>query len=129
MPSVRIVSRVNPSEDPEKVSTAILNVFPDAVIETEWGYARGESRSLDNFGLMIRRQKMLDTTRAVLLRGMSGDRTRFLLNKQVAFAGKISFCDRGQVLGPIEVTVTDEGIEALIDRTAPGTVDGVEVRD
>ncbi|MDD4185372.1 MAG: RNA-binding domain-containing protein [Candidatus Methanomethylophilaceae archaeon] len=129
MPSVRIVSRVNPSEDPDKVREAILQVFPDAVVETDGGYARGEAQSLGNFGLMIRRQKILDTARAILFKGMSGDRTRFLLNKQVAFVGKISFCDRGHVLGPIEVTVTDPEIEALIDRTAPTTVDGMEVRN
>lgn len=129
MPSVRIISQVNPSEDPDKVRTAILNIFPDASVETDGGYARGETQSLDNFGSMIRRQKILDTARSVLFKGRSGDRTRFLLNKQVAFTGKISFCDKSQVLGPIEVTVTDPEIEALIDKTAPRTEDGVEVRN
>lgn len=128
MPSVRIITQINPSEDPESVRKAVLNIFPDARIEAGDGYLRGESDSLETFGTMIRRQKILDTARSVLLKGKSGDRTRFLLNKQVAFVGKVSFCDRSQMLGPIEVTVMDEDIEALIDRTAPGTVDGVEVK-
>jgi hypothetical protein len=41
--------------------------------------------------------------------------------------GKLSFVEEQAPLGGIEVTIEDEGIEALIDRVAPVTVDGVEV--
>lgn len=50
------------------------------------------------------------------------------LNKQVATVGKVSFADRRPVLGAIEVSVEDDGLEQLIDRVAPMTVDGEEVK-
>ena len=37
MPSVRIISQVNPSEDQDKVRTAIMNIFQDASVETAGG--------------------------------------------------------------------------------------------
>ena len=74
-----------------------------------------------------RKQKILDTTRSVMIRGKRGDRTRFFLNKQVAFVGKISFCEEKTILGTIKVLVIDDDIDALIDRVAPVTVDGEEV--
>ena len=63
-----------------------------------------------------------------MLSNVRGNSTRMSLNKQVATVGKVSFTDRRPVLGAIEVTVKDDDIEALIDRVAPMTVDGEEVR-
>ena len=62
-----------------------------------------------------------------ILEMSDGDRTRFFLNKQVAFVGKISFCEEKTILGTIKVLVIDEDIDALIDKVAPVTVDGEEV--
>ena len=72
----------------------------------------------------------LDTTRSQMLAGMRRNsvKTRFNLNKQVATVGKVSFVDYRTALGTIEVTVEDEDLEALIDRVAPVTVDGEEVK-
>lgn len=127
MATVNIFCQVNPSEDPEKVRAAVLSIFPDAELEETNRGLRGTA-SLDRFSKIIRRQKILDATRGVMLSGMKGDTTRFSLNKQVATVGKVSFADRRPVLGAIEVTVTDDQLEALIDRVAPVTVDGEEVR-
>ena len=103
MPTVSIVCPVYPSEDPDKVRSAIEKLFPDAVIEE-------------------------DATRSVLYRGKKGsDRTVFHLNKQVAFMGKVSFSEPKAILGTIKVTVEEPDILALIDKVAPETVDGEEV--
>ncbi len=51
-----------------------------------------------------------------------------MLNKQVATVGKVSFADRNPVLGAIEVFVEDDDLLGLIDRVAPITVDGEEVK-
>lgn len=127
MVSVEISCPIYPSEDPEKVKTAVMRIFPDAVLEeTENGLA-GTAGSLDHFSKQIRKQKILDTTRSVLIRGQRGDRTRFFLNKQVAFVGKISFCEEKTILGTIKAVVIDEDLENLIDKVAPETVDGEEV--
>ena len=128
MTSVRIICPVNPSEDPEKVLAAVKAVFPDADLELgENGY-EGTASSLDGFGRLIRRQKILDASRSILLKNMHGSTTRMSLNKQVATVGKVSFADRNPVLGAIDVTVEDDDLEALIDRVAPMTVDGEEVK-
>ncbi len=127
MPSIEIFCPVFPSEDPEKVRTAILKVFPDAELETGEDEIKGRTDNLDRFSKQIRKQKILDTTRSVMVHGKRGDRTRFFLNKQVAFVGKVSFCEERTILGTIKVVVTDEDIDGLIDRVAPITVDGEEV--
>ena len=127
MPSVEIFCPVFPSEDPEKVKTAILKVFPNAELEETDNEIKGRTDNLDRFSKQIRKQKILDTTRSVMIHGKRGDRTRFFLNKQVAFVGKISFCEEKTILGTIKVVVTDEEMDDLIDRVAPITVDGEEV--
>ena len=127
MPSIEIFCPVFPSEDPEKVRTAILKVFPDAELEMGEDEIKGRTDNLDRFSKQIRKQKILDTTRSVMIHGKRGDRTRFFLNKQVAFVGKVSFCEERTILGTIKVVVTDEDIDGLIDRVAPITVDGEEV--
>lgn len=127
MPTVEISCPVYPSEDPEKVKTAILKVFPNAEIEETDNGFEAVSNDLDRFSKQIRKQKILDTTRSVMIRGKRGDRTRFFMNKQVAFVGKISFCEEKTILGTLKVVVIDEDIDALIDRVAPETVDGEEV--
>ena len=127
MISVKISCPVFPSEDPDKVKEAITKIFPDAEFsENDDGY-ECTAPSLDHFSKQIRKQKILDTTRSVMIRGKRGDRTRFFLNKQVAFVGKISFCEEKTILGTIKVLVIDEDIDALIDKVAPVTVDGEEV--
>ncbi len=117
-----------PSEDPEKVSAAILRIFPDAVLErTEKGF-EGTAGSLNNFSSLIRKQKILDSTRSVMVRAMSDGRTMFFLNKQVATVGKVSFTEERTILGSIRVIVKDPDVQSLIDAVAPVTVDGEEVR-
>lgn len=127
MPSIEITCPVYPSEDPEKVKTAILKVFPNATLEESDMGIKGTTEDLDRFSKQIRKQKILDTTRSVMLHGKRGDRTRIFLNKQVAFVGKVSFCEEKTILGTMKVVIIDEDIDGLIDKVAPVTVDGEEV--
>ena len=126
MTAVRISCPVNPSEDEEKVRSAVLSIFPDAELVLNDGRLEGEA-TLDRFSKAIRRQKILDATRAVMIMNSRGNTTRLSLNKQVATGGKVSFADKRPVLGAIEVTIEDDDLMALIDRVAPITVDGEEV--
>lgn len=129
MLSVKLYCPVYPSEDPEKVKTAILKVFPDAVLEVSEGEIKGTTDNLNKFARQIRKQEILDTTRTLLLKGMKGntDRTLIRLNKQVAFMGRISFSEERTILGTIKVIIEDDELEALIQDVAPETVDGEEV--
>lgn len=126
MTSVRISCPVNPSEDEEKVWSAVLSIFPDTDLTLNDGLLEGEA-TLDKFFKIIRKQKILDVTRAVLIMNVRGNSTRMFLNKQVATVGKVSFADKRPVLGAIQVDIEDENIMELIDRVAPITVDGEEV--
>ena len=126
MTAVRISCPVNPSEDEEKVRSAVLSIFPDAELSLNDGRLEGEA-TLDRFSKAIRRQKILDATRVVMIMNSRGNTTHLSLNKQVATVGKVSFADKRPVLGAIEVTIEDDDLMALIDRVAPITVDGAEV--
>ena len=129
MAKVTVSCPVFPSEDPEKVRAALLKIFPTGEFAIDGERMSGEA-DLENFAALLRSQRILDTARSQMLGGMrrNSDRTRFNLNKQVATVGKVSFVDYRTALGTIEVTVEDEDLRALIDRVAPVTVDGEEVK-
>ncbi len=129
MTKVTVSAPVNPSEDPSKVLEAMLNIFPTGSFEEGDGVISGEA-DLENFSKQIRKQRILDTARSQLQQGAgrSTRKTRFSLNKQVATVGKVSFVNYRIALGTIDVTVEDDDLEALIDRVAPVTVDGEEVK-
>ena len=129
MVSVTVSCPVYPSEDPDKIRTALLNRVPTGEFELTEKEMKGPA-DLDRFSALIRRQKILDTARSQMQRGTRGSSTKtvFSLNKQVATVGKVSFVDYRTVLGTISVCVEDPDIEALIDRVAPMTVNGEEVR-
>jgi len=127
MAKVTVTCPVYPSEDPKKVRDAVARIFPGMELNEVGDNLVGEG-SLDNFSKLIRKQAILDSTRNMLLKGMRGDRTVIHLNKQVATVGKVSFAESRSILGSIDVSIEDEDLEALIDRVAPVTVDGREVR-
>jgi len=129
MPNIRVHCPVFPSEDPEKVVKAVKNIFPDIELNTENNAMTGETATLEHFSEQIRRQRILDTARSVLMKGRRGDeRTIFNMNKQAAFAGKISFTEERTILGTINVTITADNITGFIESLAPPTVNGEEVR-
>lgn len=124
MVKVTAIARWYPTEDVERVSRCLLNIFPQAVIEEGEGNVTAATGDLSWFKELIRNHRILDSTRAVMLRGMAEDGIRLHLNKQAAFVGKISFAEGNAPLGHIEVIISGDGLEALIDDVAPRTVDG-----
>jgi predicted RNA binding protein with dsRBD fold (UPF0201 family) len=54
---------------------------------------------------------------------------QFMLNKQVAAVGKVSFTTGESPLGPIVVTIETPDIERLIDYLAPRTRDGKPIEE
>jgi len=127
MPLVTIRTLLRPTEDPEKVRAAILNLFPESEIAIGQEEVVAKTASLGRFMTMIRNQKILDSVRKTLLSGISAGSTCFSLNKQAAFVKRVSLSEGKAALGNIEVTIEAEDIERLIDEVSPRTVDGVEV--
>ncbi|MHC1679692.1 MAG: RNA-binding domain-containing protein [Methanomassiliicoccales archaeon] len=117
-------ARLYPTEDAERVRRCLLNVFPEAVLEEDEGTIRAKTDDLSRFKEIIRNHRILDSTRAVMVRGMTDDGITFQMNKQAAFVGKISFVEGNAPLGHIEVIINGDALEALIDGVAPQTVDG-----
>ena len=109
-----------PTESLSKVKIAVLNMFPDAVFSREDEVVEAESRSTERVREAIRAQKIRDSARGALFAGMGGGRLRFSLNKQAAFAGRVSFA-AGSPLGDIEVEIEDGDPEARIDMIAEST--------
>jgi hypothetical protein len=113
-----------PTEDLEHVSKALLNLFPEAVVTASEGQVEIRTSDLFRFKQLIRNHKILDSTRAVMLRGVEGQTITFHLNKQAAFVGKISFAEGKVPMGPITVEISVADPEALIDDVAPSTING-----
>lgn len=124
MVEVEAGARLYPTEDAERVRRCLLNIFPEAVLEEDEGTIWARTDDLSRFKEIIRNHRILDSTRAVMLRGMTVDGITFQMNKQAAFVGKISFVEGNAPLGHIEVTIKGDALGALIDGVAPRTIDG-----
>jgi uncharacterized protein len=127
MASVVAKTKVYPTEDPEKVKQALLSIFPGADLQETEVEMVAVTEDLGHFMELVRRQRILDATRAVLIHAIHGSSTQLHLNKQVAYVGKITLVEGRPPLGDIDVTFEDNDIQALIDRMTPRTVDGEEV--
>ena len=127
---ILIEAEVNPTEDIEKVKLAIENVFGTLKYEVKELH-RGKvliARARGTAGLtklynLFRRERIRDAARAVLFEGANEHSITFYLNKQVAYAGHISFCKpvAESPLGPIKVQIKCENPKELIDWLAPKT--------
>ena len=116
---VRARADISPSEDPQKVLEAILNMMPGCTGEIRGRVA--EARSDDMAALdPIRESLVSRQTLGGLRRNMTSNvhdgTTRFLLNRQAAYAGVTAVCDTPEEspLGPIEVEVESRRIDDII---------------
>ena len=127
---ILIEAEVNPTEDIEKVKLAIENVFGTVKYEVKklhrgnllTAKAKGTA-GLTKFYNLLRRERIRDAARTVLFEGANENSVTFYLNKQVAYAGHISFCKPSaeSPLGPIKVQIKCEKPKELIDWLAPKT--------
>ncbi len=117
---IEIFSPVNPSEDPDKVKTAVLNIFPNCKIKVEKfsieGYSN-ELHSLERVYEVIHSMHSQRIYRRMLKKNLENDTTWFYLNKQAAFAKKIAICEKSDEspLGPIKIVLTSTSIDTIID--------------
>jgi len=133
---VKVFAPVNPTEVQEKVEQAILNFFPvslelqdDAIPRL---YGKGDFESLRRLHLRLREERILDTARRIFLNCIEGDAIRFMLNKQVAYIGKLNFPAGEESLGSIDVEISadnEDDLLTIIDWLAPQTEDGKPVME
>jgi hypothetical protein len=127
---VYMEAEINPTESEEKVKQAIENIFGNIETKVQSIYKGGlltaETRSLESLTKLcnlLRRERIRNAARGVLFEGLSGKTISFCLNKQVAFAGHVSFSKEvaESPLGPIKVKIECENPRELIDWLAPKT--------
>jgi predicted RNA binding protein with dsRBD fold (UPF0201 family) len=123
---IEVRTPVRPTEEPERVRKAILNLFPDARIEESPHEMVGVTASLERLRELVRSLQIPDAARGAMLQDVDPDgRTaRFLLGKQAAAAGKPHFGAARGPLGDLEVTVSGDAeheAERAIYRVAPDT--------
>jgi predicted RNA binding protein with dsRBD fold (UPF0201 family) len=127
---VHIEVEVNPTEDTEKVKMAVENIFGAVKFEfkcRKWGTlliadCKGIA-GLTKLHNLLRREKIRDAARKVFFNGLVDNSLTFYLNKQVAYAGHISFSQHTaeSPLGPINVQIRCNKPRELIEWLAPKT--------
>jgi len=128
---IEIETKINPTEDVDKVVQSVKNIFPDAEIQIEGDKLKARAWDLRKLRDLLRRQRILDTARTELIRGRSNNETTIFLNKQIAYIGKVNFADEDAILSPIRVTFKLYGIPfgKFLDYLAPQTKAGRPVKE
>jgi predicted RNA binding protein with dsRBD fold (UPF0201 family) len=129
MIELSLSAAVRPTESPEKVASALENLFPEIELlaREDRIEGRGGAGTLTTFHRLLREQRILDTARSVMLQGRVGDAVQFRLNKQAATVGKVSFPPGEEPLGSIHVQI--RGPETLVDWLAPETFEGKPIEE
>lgn len=132
MLKLRVEAEVKPTEDPKKVEAAVKKIFPTLQLNLAGNLLTGEStraEALDRLHQLLRLQAILDSARRIMRGGLRENVVRFMLNKQVAAVGRVSFTNGESPLGPIVVTLEAPDAEHLIDYLAPRTVNGKPIKE
>jgi hypothetical protein len=127
---IRMETEINPTEAEEKVKLAVANLFGNIPTQTKPSYkgsiliaeANGQE-VLVKLRNLLRMDRVRGAARKVFFEGLRGKTISFCLNKQVAFAGHVSFSEEvaESPLGPIRVIIECENPRQLIDWLAPRT--------
>ena len=128
--TVFVETEIYPTESEENVKAAVTNFLDNASItikpaakgSTLTAVAKGQE-SLIKLRNMLRNDRIRDAARRFLFKSIRGNMISFCLNKQVAFAGHISFSEQTaeSPLGPIRVNIETDNSEQLIDWLAEKT--------
>jgi len=117
-----ISSRIYPSEDPEKVKKAVINLTDskdDIKLEIMQDLIKVEAGELTLKKLLqsIKDKDMTSLMLRLLNEGRKGDRFFLMLNKQAAFVNHVVMCDDPQEspLGPITVEFDNDAIKYIIN--------------
>lgn len=126
--SVHVEVEVNPTEDMEKVKQAVENILGTVTFQVEsrkWGQLllakTFGTEGLTKLRNILARERIRAAARKVLLGGMDKTSVIFYLNKQVAYAGHISFSQKTaeSPLGPISVQISCSSPRELIEWLTP----------
>lgn len=126
--TVNIEVEVNKTEDTEKVKQAVQNIFGAVTFDAKpktWGQLlKAQTRGIEGLTKlvnMLKRSQILAAARKVLRSGTDETSITFYLNKQVAYAGHVSFSEQTaeSPLGPIKVVINANDPRKLVDCLTP----------
>jgi len=115
---------INPSEDIDKIRTAVSNVLIDMdekIVGNSLIANSNNYESLSKIYEIIRAKNIKKVYRRNLRQNIVDDSTWFYLNKQAAFANVIALCDEDDQspLGPIKIVLQSKNIRDVIDWLVP----------
>ena len=115
---------INPSEDINKIRTAVSNVLIDMdekIVGNSLIANSNNYESLSKIYEIIRAKNIKKVYRRNLRQNIVDDSTWFYLNKQAAFANVIALCDEDNQspLGPIKIVLQSKNIRNVIDWFVP----------
>jgi predicted RNA binding protein with dsRBD fold (UPF0201 family) len=122
--TVHIEAEVNPTESEDKVKKAIENIFGPLQSKLQTVHKGGvltaeisTREPLIKLQNLLRRERIRAAARIALLEGADTKTLTFYLNKQVAFAGHLSFAKETaeSPLGPIKVKITCENPKEIVN--------------
>jgi predicted RNA binding protein with dsRBD fold (UPF0201 family) len=120
MTTINIKAQLQPTEDPEKVTKAITNLFGEIPlnIDTEQNVITGkigEIIQLKDLRGRIAQDRIRTTLNNTLSRWMNEDYLSFGLNRQAAYAGHVSLnLTNEDPMGPIQVQIRGD-VQQVID--------------
>ncbi|MBX8636461.1 MAG: hypothetical protein KIY09_08505 [Thermoplasmata archaeon] len=118
---IRFSARVElyPTEDPNAVRKALMNLFPESVITDGGSFLACVPENIDQLVALITEQKIRYAFIEQINRNTEGNRFRINLNKQAALAGRVNIADEPKPLGSIELSGETENpvlyFEKLLD--------------
>ena len=115
---------INPSEDIDKIRTAVSNVLIDMdkkIVGNSLIANSNNYESLSKIYEIIRAKNIKKVYRRNLRQNIVDDSTWFYLNKQAAFANVIALCDEDNQspLGPIKIVLQSKNIRDVVDWLVP----------
>jgi len=115
---------INPSEDIDKIRTAVSNVLIDMdekIVGNSLIANSNNYESLSKIYEIVRAKNITKAYRRNLRQNIVDDSTWFYLNKQAAFANVIALCDEDNQspLGPIKIVLQSKNIRDVIDWFVP----------
>lgn len=134
MVKIVVTAEVRPSEDLNKVVSAISNFFEFKKMDIKKeGIVQilvlesSSLKSLIKLHRVLRSERILDSARKYLLKGTEGNTISFMIHKQAAAVGVLSFVDsdKESPLGAIKFYIEYSDPKAIVDWLAPKTARGV----
>ena len=122
--TVHVEAEINPTETEDKVKQAVENMFGPMKIETKQlrkeSFLKAEAigeEALIKLRNLLQREHIRAAARTVLIHGTEKNALSFCLNKQVAYAGHVSFATEPNEspMGPIRVEIRTKDPRRIIE--------------